>query len=164
MTTMSPRRPRRQRARAVLAAAVLAAASPALAASPDVTQVVLDQATIIRLPERVATVVVGNPLIADVTVQAGGMMVLTGKGYGMTNVVALDRAGNILMDRAVEVVGPRDNVVVVYRGVNRESYSCAPICERRITLGDTQEFFQNTITQTGSRNTQAQNSHSAVTR
>jgi Flp pilus assembly secretin CpaC len=102
--------------------------------------------------------VVGNPLIADVTIQAGGTMVLTGKGYGLTNVIALDRAGSVLMDRAVRVIAPQDNVVVVYRGINRESYSCAPTCERRITLGDTQEFFQQTLTQTGTRNMSAQNS------
>jgi len=119
-------------------------------------QVVLDQALIVRLPERVATIVIGNPLIADVSLQTGGLMVITGKGYGMTNIVALDRAGNVLMDRAVEVIGPRDDVVVVYRGVDRESYACAPMCERRITLGDTPEFFEKTIDQIGSRNAAAQ--------
>ena len=117
---------------------------------------VLDQATIVKLPERVATIVVGNPLIADVTIQAGGMMIVTGKGYGVTNIIALDRSGAVLMDRAIQVLGPQANVVVVYRGVNRESYSCAPICERRITLGDTPEFFEATIAQTGTRNARAQ--------
>ena len=48
-------------------------------------------------------------------------MVITGKGYGMTNIVALDRTGAILMERTVEVQGPQ-NVVVVYRGVERETY------------------------------------------
>lgn len=156
MTAMYPRRPRRAAARAAVAAFLLLVAWPTAASSAAETmRIVLDQATIIRLPERVATIVIGNPLIADVTLQAGGMMVLTGKGYGMTNVVALDRAGTVLMDRAVEVVGPQHNVVVVYRGINRESYSCAPLCERRITLGDTQDFFETTITQTGTRNARA---------
>ena len=27
---------------------------------------------------------IGNPLIADATVQPGGIMVITGKGYGVT--------------------------------------------------------------------------------
>jgi Flp pilus assembly secretin CpaC len=100
--------------------------------------------------------VIGNPLIADVTIQAGGMMVVTGKGYGLTNIIALDRAGKVLMDRAVQVEGPVD-IVVVYRGINRESYSCTPTCERRITLGDTPEFFDVTIGQTVNRNGRAQN-------
>lgn len=117
--------------------------------------VVLDQAQLIKLPEHVATIVIGNPLIADVTIQAGGMMVVTGKGYGLTNIVALDRAGKVLMDRPVQVEGAVD-VVVVYRGINRESYSCTPSCERRITLGDTPTYFDATMNQTVNRTGRAQ--------
>jgi Flp pilus assembly secretin CpaC len=135
--------------------AALALCSPASAASEDI-DVVVDQATVIKLPEGVGTIVVGNPLIADVSLQAGGMLVVTGKGYGATNVVALDRAGQVLMDRSVRVQGPQGNVVVVYRGIQRETYSCQPHCERRITLGDGTEFFTSTMTQTATRNAQAQ--------
>ena len=35
----------------------------------------LDQAQMIKLPEGVATMVVGNPLIADISIQSGGMAV-----------------------------------------------------------------------------------------
>jgi len=117
--------------------------------------VVLDQATLLKLPDRTTTLVVGNPLIADVSVQAGGMLVVTGKSYGVTNLVALDRTGTVLLEHSIEVQGPR-NVMVVYRGVERESYSCTPKCERRITLGDTQPYFGGMLTQTGTLNTQAQ--------
>lgn len=147
----------RRQPRTWLAAALLIACASA-ASAQDAVEVVLDQARIVKLPDRVATIVVGNPLIADVTIQAGGMMVLTGKGYGVTNVIALDQAGAVLMERAVQVLGPQEKVVVVYRGINRESYSCAPTCERRITLGDTPEYFAQTITQTGTRNQSALNS------
>jgi hypothetical protein len=44
---------------------------------------------------------------------------------------------------------------VVYRGVERESYSCAPKCERRITLGDSTDYFGATLGQTGARTGQA---------
>jgi hypothetical protein len=132
---------------------IAATAEPARAA--DIS-VVLDQAKLEKLPEKVSTIVVGNPLIADASVQAGGLLVVTGKGYGVTNVLALDRAGNLLMEKTIEVRGPGPNVVVVYRGVERESYSCAPICERRITLGDSQAYFDAALGQTGNRNGQAQ--------
>jgi hypothetical protein len=118
--------------------------------------VVLDQAQIMKLPDRVGTIVIGNPLIADVSLQPGGMMVVTGKGYGATNIIALDRSGATLMNTTVQVVGPRDNVVVVYRGVERESYSCAPKCERRITLGDAPTYFDTTLNQAGTRSGAAQ--------
>ncbi len=64
---------------------------------------------------------VGNPLIADVTLQPGGIIVVTGKGYGATNFIAMDRAGEILVDRIIQVEGPTDQLVTVYRGVERES-------------------------------------------
>jgi Flp pilus assembly secretin CpaC len=101
-------------------------------------------------------VVVGNPLIADVSIQPGGQLVVTGKGYGVTNLIALDRSGRVLLEKTVEVQGPKEDVVVVYRGVERESYSCTPNCEKRITLGDAQIYFDATLAQAGNRTNQAQ--------
>lgn len=148
-----------RRLRAALAGLALCLiAAPAIAeptAPADPLVVVLDRARLVRIPDNVATVVVGNPLIADVTVQSGGILVITGKGYGITNLIALDRVGKVLMSEAVQVQGPPD-AVVVYRGIHRESYSCTPECDRRITLGDTPAFFNETIAQTGIRNQRAQ--------
>ena len=81
----------------------------------------LDQAKLLKLPERTATLVVGNPLIADAVVQPGGIVVITAKSYGMTNLVVLDRTGTTLSEYPIQVVGPSDAVVVVYRGIERET-------------------------------------------
>jgi len=121
----------------------------------DSISVNVDQAKLVRLPGKVATIVVGNPLIADVTLQAGGIIVVTGKGYGATNFIALDRSGEVLVDRVIQVEGPSDQLVTVYRGVERESYSCMPICQRRVTLGDGGEYFRATMEQGGSLNNNA---------
>ena len=129
-----------------------ALAAPANAADIGV---ILDHSRLVKLPEKVATIVIGNPLIADATVQAGGLMVLTGKGYGSTNIIALDRTGAVLMERTIEVYAPRDTVVV-YKGVNRETYSCSPYCEPRIMLGDAQAFFEGAIGQSTVRSGLAQ--------
>jgi hypothetical protein len=117
--------------------------------------ITLDQATILKLPEKVSTIVIGNPLIADVAVQSGGLVVVTGKGYGSTNMIVLDRAGAVLMERAIVVRGPADQTVAVYRGVERETYSCTPTCERRITLGDSVAYFTSTLGQSDIRNNQS---------
>ena len=149
----------RRRARLCLLAAVAVMASPAAVlaeSNPDTIAVNVDQAKLVRLPGRVATIVVGNPLIADVTLQPGGMIVVTGKGYGATNFIALDRGGEVLVDRQIQVEGPSDRLVTVYKGVERESYSCAPDCSRRITLGDSPAFFNSTMAQSTARNGQAQ--------
>jgi hypothetical protein len=136
---------RRRRSIGIAAALLAIVATPARAA--DTITVAIDQATISKLPERVATLVIGNPLIADVVVQPGGLLVVTGKGYGATNMIALDRGGAVLAERNIEVVGPRDRVVILYRGANRETYSCMPNCEPRMTLGDGLEFFSQTSQQ-----------------
>jgi Flp pilus assembly secretin CpaC len=145
---------RRMSITATVVLAATLATSLTSAAAAEVINVVMDQAKIAPVPDRTATLVVGNPLIADVSVQAGGVMVVTGKGYGVTNVIALDRGGKVLSDNLVRVKGPLENVVV-YRGMTRESYACAPNCERRITLGDSPEYFESTLTQTAVRNNRA---------
>jgi len=115
--------------------------SAVLCATP--IDVLVDQATVVKLPDKVATLVVGNPLIADVSLQPGGTMVVTGKGYGATNFIAMDRAGEVLVDRQIQVEGPTEELVTVYRGVDRETYSCTPVCQRRMTLGDGDNYFKS---------------------
>src|SRR5690349_4045094 len=128
---------------------VLAFAAP-VPPMGDSIAVNVDQAKLVKLPGKIATIVVGNPMIADVTLQPGGIIVVTGKGYGATNFIALDRAGEVLVDRVIQVEGPTDQLVTVYRGVERESYSCMPICQRRVTLGDGGEYFKAAMDQAGS--------------
>jgi hypothetical protein len=117
--------------------------------------VTLDQAKLIRVPERAATIVIGNPLVADITLQPGGIIIVTGKSYGATNFVAMDRNGEVLLDRIIVVQSAADPIVTVYRGIERESYSCMPICQPRITLGDSERFFKFSLDQAGALSGQA---------
>jgi len=159
------RGPASGRARCILAflATLLVAplAAPASVGAADIP-VTIDQARLVKLPDRVATLVVGNPLIADAAVQPGGLMVITGKGYGVTNIIALDRGGVVLMEKTIEVVAPRDELVVVFRGVIRESYTCSPVCEPRIMPGDgmpprdIEKYFETILGQTTNRSGMAQ--------
>ena len=115
----------------------------------------LDEATIIKLPDRTTTVVIGNPLIADISVQPGGLAVVTGKSFGGTNIIIMDKAGAVLTEHTVEVHDSIDRTVVVYRGGARETYSCTPECAARVTLADQTEFFTDTITRMSARNAQS---------
>jgi Pilus formation protein N terminal region len=132
---------------------IAAVAAPAFAAEPIDVQ--LDRARIIKLPERATTVVIGDPLIADLSIQPDGLAVITGKGYGATNLIVLDKQGAVLNEQTIQVKGPADPTVVVYRGDTRETYSCTPDCSRRITLGDDPDYFNKTVDETSTRNTQA---------
>ena len=59
------------------------------------------------------------------------------------------------MERSVVVRGANRNTVAVFRGVERETYSCTPLCERRITLGDSGAYFSAVLGQTDIRNSQS---------
>jgi hypothetical protein len=115
----------------------------------------LDEATVIKLPDRATTVVIGNPLIADISVQPGGLAVITGKSYGATNIIIMDKTGAVLTEHTVEVQDSTDKTVVVYRGGARETYSCTPECSPRIALGDDTKFFTDTLSRMAARNGQS---------
>ena len=139
------------------AGAGMAVTSDALAADPgrDMVAVMIDHAKVVRLPERTQTVVIGNPMIADITVQRNGVVVVTGKSYGVTNLIALDGAGTMLAESLVSVQAATESVVVVQRGLERESYSCTPNCQPSILLGDSNKYFSEVGAQAGQRNSLA---------
>lgn len=141
---------------------VVVFASHAFAQEP--IPVLLDQAVIFKLPERAATVVIGDPLIADISVQTGGLAVVTGKSYGSTNFIVMDHDGAVLMEKNIDVSGPIGSLVVVYRGDARNTYSCTPECLPRATLGDDKDFFDRTMTQATTRSTQALAAGAAASR
>ncbi|PSJ57896.1 pilus assembly protein N-terminal domain-containing protein [Pseudaminobacter soli (ex Li et al. 2025)] len=115
---------------ATLAAGLAAAAVPA---SPAIAgagiDVVMNQAKIIRLARPADTIVVGNPLIADATVQDATTIVLTGKGFGVTNIVALDKEGSPIVDEQVTVARDSASSVRIYRRAEVQTMSCTPYCE-----------------------------------
>ena len=117
--------------------------------------VMIDHARVVKLPERTQTVIVGNPIIADVTVQRNGIMVVTGKSYGVTNLIALDGAGILLSESLISVQAPSESVVTVQRGLERESYSCTRSCQPSLLLGDATKYFGEVGGQATQRNTLA---------
>jgi hypothetical protein len=130
---------------ALVLIALLSPAAAAPPSTPDTIVVMLDQARLLQLPERAANVVVGNPIVADLSIQPGGLAVITGKSYGLTNIIVTDRKGAVLLEKTVEVSGSGDQTVVVYRNADRETYSCTPICSRRLTLGDAPDFLEKSL-------------------
>ena len=101
-----------------------------------------DQSQLLRLPRPVAEIVIGNPTIAEVTIQANNLLVVTGKTFGITNVIALDADKNIIQDQRVMVVRDEVKVINLQKGIKRESYNCTPQCNPSLVVGDDKEHFE----------------------
>ena len=108
--------PRRALAVALLAPAVVLACMLAGMARPtaqgiDDIIVTYDQSQLLPLPRPAAEIIIGNPVIADVSVQSGNLLVITGKSFGITNMIALDAKRQVIFERRILV--KRDDVRVV---------------------------------------------------
>lgn len=118
--------------------------APALADAAPVS-VKVNMARILRINAPASTVIIGNPAIADVTIQDPQTLVLTGKAYGQTNLIVLDSQGSPIADTMVEVIQDQASVVTVYMGGQRTSLACAPTCQPTIMLGDDSGYTSDTI-------------------
>lgn len=104
-----------------------------------------DQSQLLRLPRPVAEIIIGNPTIADVTVQANNLLVVTGKTFGITNVIMLDADRNIIQDQRILVTRDEVRSLQLMKGTKRESYNCAPQCNPSLVIGDDPAYFGKTV-------------------
>ncbi len=96
---------------------------------PAAINVILNQAKVLKLSRPAATIIIGNPAIADATVQDASTIVLTGQGFGRTNLVILDQNGEPVFDETISVTRDQLATLRVYRRANIETLSCDPYCE-----------------------------------
>lgn len=128
---------------------LLLAGGPALAESTDPISVKVNMARILRISAPAATVIIGNPGVADITIQDPQTLVLTGRSYGQTNLIVLDAAGNPVADTIVSVVQAQGETVTVYMGSARQTLACEPVCQPTIMLGDDEGFTAAAAKSTG---------------
>ena len=136
-------RPERSARALVLAVAITIGSAQLSHADNRDIEVLIDQATMLRLERSAAEIIVGNPSIADVSVQNSKVIVLTGKSFGETNLIALDSAGKTLVNRRVRVAEPSTGYLTMYRGANRQTLHCSPNCEIPLVIGDTERHFSD---------------------
>lgn len=111
-----------------------------------------DQSQILRLPRPVSELIIGNPSIADVAIQGSDLLVITGKTFGVTNVIALDIDRNVIQDQRVVVHRDEQRLVNLHKGGQRQTYTCTPNCQPTITIGDDPTYFEQ-ITKASSSKT-----------
>jgi Flp pilus assembly secretin CpaC len=131
----------------------------AMAAESSMT-VYADQAKVLKVNGTAASVIVGNPMIADVVLQ-GGVVAVQGRHFGNTNVLVLDSRGNELASMQVNVLREETNSVEIYKGapegkiVGKHSYICAPDCESVMMPGDDVDYNALIVTQVGAKTKEA---------
>lgn len=112
---------------ATLASLVLVLAAGAAQAA-DIS-VNVNQAKILKLTRPADTIIIGNPQIADASVQDATTIVLTGRAFGATNLVVLDGDGAPIVDQQVVVSRGEAGTVRIYRRASIQTLSCTPNCE-----------------------------------
>lgn len=110
--------------------------NPHIAAGGDV-QVNLSHTEIVRLPVPASSVVVGNPQVADVAVHSPNTLLVLGRSYGTTNLIAMDGAGRIIADHRIRVGAENyPGRLQVHTQKGRYTYDCAQECLIAPEMGD----------------------------
>jgi Pilus formation protein N terminal region len=107
----------------------------ATAASAEDITVKTDETMLVKVTGKPGTVAIGNPSIADATVENGNLFV-TGRSFGSTNLIVLDQNGKELINFRISVQSGGDNNVVMFSAGARRSMACAPLCEASVQPGD----------------------------
>lgn len=143
---------------AALALAAMPAPAPASGSDlPGAVQtggfaVPLDEVRTLRFEQPAATVYVGNPLIAEITIVDQEQVFVLGRNFGTTNVLALDANGREIANVHVTVFGRTGSMVTLHRGNARVSYACAAArCETTVVPGDAKGPFDDVMSQVNKR-------------
>jgi Flp pilus assembly secretin CpaC len=107
--------------------------------------IAMDEVRTVTFSKPVATVYVGNPSIADINMIDTRHAFVIGKGFGSTNLVALDGDGKQVSNTTIAVLAGasnRESTLVLNRGSQRVTYSCTSShCETMAVPGDSKEAF-----------------------
>ena len=104
--------------------------SPAIGTAQSASlNVEIDQTQRVQLRGPAGSVIVGNPAIADVTVVDANTLYITGKGNGVTEIVAVDTIGRTVFQSQIVVTdGAGAGRVRVWRGAQATEMACASSC------------------------------------
>lgn len=125
-----------------------------------------DQARLLPLEQPAANIIIGNPSIADVTLKSTKLLIVTGKSFGVTNLMVLNDEDKVIYSTRVMVKADDSKVVTLISGSAKYTYACVPTCEPVLKVGDEEKFYSGVanaeqqkmkISEGGSTNPQAGN-------
>lgn len=139
--------------KSLIAGALLSAVSvPALAAQMNVP---MNETSVVHIEGTPAAIIVGNPMVADVTLVDGSTLVLHGRLFGNTDVTVLDAAGVELMNIDLSVTDTWRGGLTLHTGGGSDnrassvSFVCNNNCVRVLHPGDNPEEASALADQSG---------------
>ncbi|MDF1687036.1 MAG: pilus assembly protein N-terminal domain-containing protein [Parvibaculaceae bacterium] len=117
----------------------VAVATTMSAAQAAALSVTYNQSRLVSLSEPVSTFSVGNPSIIDATLISPTKVMILGKTYGVTDFIAMDADGKVILNTSLHVVANHSNRVSLYKGVSKRTLNCVGNCVKVIDLGDDAE-------------------------
>jgi len=108
----------------------------------DAVDVPIDNSIVVKLDKQASTVVIGNPSVAEATVQNGNMLFVLGRTFGATNIIALDADNEEIANIPVSVTTTAPQTMTLHKGSTKVSYSCAAFCETALVPGDGKEHYE----------------------
>jgi Flp pilus assembly secretin CpaC len=147
---------------AVSSLAVMIAVTSARAEIQTIA-VKIDQSQILQLPAMPGAVIIGNPSVADVSIQ-GQKLFIHGRAFGQTNLTILDLQGNQMANFNLVGTLQQDDLVTVYKGTQRYSLSCVGNCAPNLQVGDARDYFSEAASQIGTKSGLASGSPTAETK
>jgi hypothetical protein len=136
---------------ALIAAIAIAAISPACAAGKSHgLALTMDEVRTLTFKGPIATVYIGNPTIADITMIDSKHAFVQGKTYGHTNIVALNHDGVQVYNTRIDVIEAAASTLTLNRGAQRVTYNCGGgRCEPTPVPGDAKDVFDQIAGQIG---------------
>ena len=126
-------------------ALTLVSLDASLAQTSEPVQLTPGFTKLIRFDRPIATIVIGNPEVADARAQTDRSIALVGKAVGSTNLIALDQAGAEVFSSLV-VVGARDagKVIINSRRTLHEYWAYRCTADNCVRVEDRLEYLQPT--------------------
>jgi hypothetical protein len=118
----------------------------ATVAKADDLIVQYDQARLLQLDQPAANIIIGNPSIADVTLKSTKLLVITGKTFGVTNLMILNDEEKVIYSSRLMVRADESKVVTLSRADSQFTFACTPICQPVMKVGDDEKHLQGLAT------------------
>lgn len=117
-------------------------------AQAEAFKVFVDQTVTLKLTAPANSVVIGNASVADVTVHDPMTLLVTGKAFGSTNLLVLDRSGRTIYSNMLAVDNGDNSELTIIRGASggANTYSCIDKCYATAKVGDAPAHFSEVMT------------------